>query len=132
MSLSPQDQLVFAYFLETKAREINIDGRYYPYGELLMSFRDKIKLSLNRFGRQYSNSGDPVARCLLDLMIAEGGLSVEKQEIGHDMHQFQRPKFLTMVNELLAENDIVQRSRADNNPEFWATEFANLKTHKAV
>jgi len=127
MEMTQLDYTIFAYFIAHKAKEIDIDGRYYPYLELLMSMMDKIKFSTRKFGRNLAPRAEVVGRHFLETMIAAGGFSVVQQEIGFDMHQFQKEKYRATLLELNNQNAIIGRSK-NKGEEFWHTEFEQFSS----
>ncbi len=129
MPLSKIEHAILMYFVLNRAHNINIDGRFYPYVELLMSFRDKIKLSLNQFsnksGKQLSPHADPAARHLIDKLIDEGGFSTAKQDYGHDMHQFQKAEFLVCIKNI-AQDKSQLLANFENTQTYWQGYFEQL------
>lgn len=122
MSLSELDRYVLAYYIAHAAQTLNIDGRFYPFSELVMSIRSKIQLNTGKFGKPVSSRADAVAQYFVGLMIERGALSVVPQEIGNDMHQFQQKAYKEMLLHFEASDDIL-RQAAGEGEEFWKRAF---------
>lgn len=125
MPLTELDRTVFAYFIAHAAQTLHIDGRFYPFGDLVMSIRSKIQLNTHKFGKRVSSRSDAVARYFVSLLIERGALSVVRQDIGNDMHQFQAPAYKAML-EQLTESDAILRRAAEEGEDFWARAFEKL------
>lgn len=122
MSLSQLDRYVLSYFIAHAAQTLNIDGRFYPFGDLVMSIRSKIQLNTAKFGKPVSSRADTVAKYFVNLLIERGALSVVKQEIGNDMHQFQQQAYKDML-QAFRESDDILRQAAEEGEEFWKRAF---------
>lgn len=124
MSLPDPDRYVLSYYLAHAAQTLNIDGRFYPFGDLVMSIRSKIQLNTSKFGQPVSSRADTVAKYFVRLMIEHGALSVVQQEIGNDMHQFQQKAYKEMLQQLVASDDAL-RQAGEEGEDFWKRVFAS-------
>lgn len=127
--LSELDHHVFAYYLTHAAQTLQIDGRFYPYGELVMSIRGKIQLNTSKFGKPVSSRADTVARYFVSQLIDYGALSDVPQKIGNNMHQFQPKMYRQFLIESDTGNEIVSRAKAQGE-DFWSNAFASLVTEQ--
>ena len=123
MNLSELEQHVFAYYLANGAQELNMVGRFWPYGELIMVIADKVRVANRKFGMKATGAADTVAKAYLDLLIEREAYSTTKNKFGGSMHQFQPDVYAKVHKELLAENAIAQKAQAEG-PEGWDKAFA--------
>jgi hypothetical protein len=125
MNLSDTEQLVFAYYLANGAQELNMVGRFWPYGELTMVIEDKVRVATRKFGMKAGSACPNVARAFLDQMIEREAFSTAKNKFGGTMHQYQPDAYAKCVKELQATNPIVQQAQAAGAG-FWDDAFAAL------
>ncbi|TGD76120.1 hypothetical protein E4634_00805 [Mangrovimicrobium sediminis] len=123
--LSELDRHVFAYFISHAAQTLNIDGRFYPYGELVMAIRNKLQLNTSKFGKGVTSRVDPVSRYFLDLLIERGALSDIPQKIGNNMHQFQADAYRNLLRELETSDEII-RAADGKGDDYWRELFTRL------
>lgn len=126
MSFSDLEQHVFAYYVNGAADQLNMVGRYWPYGELVLIIEDKVQLSVRKFGPKAQMAAPKVARVFLDDMIARGAFSSEKSDLGGTMHQYQGPKYLARIEELRKTDPVIQKARA-GGATYWDDTFAALR-----
>lgn len=123
--LSTLDRHVFSYYLCHAGQTLNIDGRFYPFGDLVSSIRSKIQLNTSKFGKAVSARADCVARYFVSFLIERGALSDIPQEVGNNMHQFQVKVYRQLLQEL-ADSDEILRSAKGKDDEDWQQVFAAL------
>ena len=123
--LSELEQHVLAYYVETAAQNLNMVGRFWPSGELVMVIGDKVQVATRKFGTKVSMSSAKVARAFGDDMIECGGFSTKQGDFGSTMHQFQADKYKECLAKMRESNPIVQRAQA-GGADFWAEAFAEV------
>jgi hypothetical protein len=125
MSLSELEQAVLAYYVAGHANELNIAGRWYPYGELVLVIEDKISVNVRKFGSKARGAAKTASKALLDLMIEKGAWATKQNEYGGSMHQFQPDAYKVALRELQASDPLIVAAK-EQGPEFWADKFAAL------
>lgn len=125
MNLNPLEHAVFAYFVAEHADTFNIANRFYPYGELVLTWEDKINVATRKFGARVRAKSKAVATALLDLMIEKGGYSSKTNDFGGTMHAFQVDEFRKVLADLKATDPIIQKAKA-GGPDFWSDYFSEL------
>lgn len=118
MNLSALEEHVLAYYLANAAEGLQMDPRFWPYGELVLIVEDKIQFATRQFGFKVAAAAPNVARAFLDLMIKRGGFSTAKNDYGSTMHQYQRQRYDASIRELRAVNPICMEANA-SGPEYW-------------
>jgi hypothetical protein len=126
MSLSELEEHVLAYYLENGAADLNMVGRFWPRGELVLVIEDKVQLATRKFGVRANLAGPKVARALLEILIERGAFSTVKGDHGSTMHQYQKDAYRTCIGELQASNPIIAKARAAG-PGWWDEAFAALQ-----
>lgn len=125
MSLSAMEQHVFAYYLANGAQDLNMVGRFWPYGELTMVIEDKIRVASRRFGAKAAAAAPTVAKAYLDQLIEREAFSTTKNKFGGTMHQFQWETYGKVVKALQEADPILQQAQGAG-PGFWDEAFAAL------
>ncbi len=125
MSLTELEQHVFAYFVGGDANTLNIAPRFYPYGELILIFEDKVAVATRKFGIKVKGRAKMVAQELIDQLIASGAYSTKQNEFGGTMHQFQGEEYRSFLKQQIETNPIILKAKAAS-PEFWEQAFAGL------
>ena len=125
MDLSELEQHVFAYYVENGAAQLEMVGRFWPYGELVLIVEDKVQLAVRKFGFKAQMASPKVARAFLDLLIERGGFSSAKSDLGATMHQYQAPQYRDCIQHLSAADPIILKARAAG-PSYWEKAFARL------
>lgn len=125
MNLSELERHILACYVADAAAGLNMVGRFWPYGELVLILEDKIQLATREFGFRVTSRAGPVARALLDQMIAAGAFSTQQNDFGGTMHQFQADACRKFLQQL-RETDPIIRKAQDAGPGFWAAAFAAL------
>lgn len=125
MSLSNLEQHVLAYFVSEYAAEFTITDRFYPHGELVLVWADKISVATRKFGRKLGARAKPVATELLDMMIEKGGYSSKTNDFGGTMHAFKPDEYQRIIREMKESDPIILKAKAAG-PEFWANTFEQL------
>jgi hypothetical protein len=125
MSLTELEQHVYAYYVATDAAQFSAAPRFYPHGELVLIFADKVQVATRKFGRQVHSRSNAAAKVLIDRLIAAGAYSTKQNEFGGSMHQFQEPAYKAFLRDEQASNPIIQQAKAEG-PEFWEQAFARL------
>lgn len=119
--LTPLESHVFAYYVQGAANDLNIAGRFYPYGELILVIEDKIQVATRKFGFKVSSKGKSVATAFLDHMIGAHAFSSKTNDFGGTMHQFQGDVYCKELKELQSSNALIQSVGDD-----WEASFADL------
>ena len=125
MSLSELERHILAYFVAVHAAEFNIANRFYPYGELVLVWEDKLGVATRKFGARVRARAKPVATAWLDLMIERGAYSSKANDFGGTMHSFQAEEYRRLVGELKASDPLIRRAEARGG-DFWEAAFAEL------
>jgi hypothetical protein len=123
--LSEIEQHVLAYYVAGAAQELNMVGRFWPSGELVMVIGDKVQVATRKFGTKVSMASAKAARAFGDDMIACGGFSTKQGDFGSTMHQFQADKYKECLAKMRETNPIVQKAKAAGAG-FWEETFAQL------
>ena len=125
MRLSALEEHVLAYYLANAAEALQMDPRFWPYGELILIVEDKIGFATRAFGFKVGRAAPNAARAFLDLMIERGGFSTAKNDYGSTMHQYQKKRYEASIRELQVVNPICMKANAAG-PEYWETAFSEL------
>ena len=125
MALTELEQHVYAYYIAHDAAQFSAAPRFYPHGELVLIFADKIQVATRKFGRQVHSKSNAAAAALVDKLIAAGAYSSRQNEFGGSMHQFQEPAYKAFLKDEQAANPILAAAR-DAGPDFWDQAFARL------
>jgi hypothetical protein len=123
LKLSELQQYIFAHYVATGARDINMTPRFWPYTELVEIIEDKIMLGVRKFGITSSVTCRPVASAFLDLLIEQQGFSTVTGALGEKMHRFQPESFRPSIDQLIATNPIILEAESVG-PDFWRVAFA--------
>ena len=125
MSLTDLEQHVYAYYVAHDAEQFSAAPRFYPHGELVLIFADKIQVATRKFGRQATSKANAVAAALIDKLIAAGAYSTKANDFGGSMHQFQGDAYKAFLKaEQDADPIIAQAKQA--GPDFWDQAFTAL------
>jgi hypothetical protein len=119
------EHAVFAYFVAEHADSFNIANRYYPYGELVLTWEDKFNVAIRKFGTRVRMKAKPAATRFLDLMIEKGGYTTKTNDFGGTMHAFQLDEYRKVLSELKQSDPLILKAK-DGGPHFWAETFAEL------
>jgi hypothetical protein len=122
-NLTDLEQHLLAYYASGQAKDLNIAGRFYPYGELVLILEDKVKIAARKFGLKVTSKSKGAGKGFLDYMIEKGAWSTKPNEFGGTMHQFQPDVYRTALAELNASNPIIQKAAAAGDG-FWEEAFA--------
>jgi hypothetical protein len=122
MNLSDTEKLVFANYLANGAQELNMVGRFWPYGELTMVIEDKVRVAARKFGLKAASACGPVAKAYLDLLIERGAFSTTQNKFGGSMHQFQPDVYAKVLKDLQATDPTYLKAQAEG-PAFWDAAF---------
>jgi hypothetical protein len=125
MSLTELEQHVYAYYVATDAAQFSAAPRFYPHGELVLIFADKVQVATRKFGRQVHSKANAAAAALVDKLIASGAYSTKQNEFGGSMHQFQEPAYKAFLKAEQESDPIIQKAK-DAGPEFWDQAFSAL------
>ncbi|MDR2857767.1 MAG: hypothetical protein LBV50_07955 [Novosphingobium sp.] len=123
MSLTDLEQHVYAYYIAHDAAQFSAAPRFYPHGELVLIFADKIQVATRKFGRQVHSRSKAAANALIDKLIAAGAYSTRQNEFGGSMHQFQEPAYKAFLKDEQARNPIILKAKGAG-PGFWEQAFA--------
>jgi hypothetical protein len=124
MTLTPLQQHVLAYYLAHSAKDFNMSGRWFPYGELELILADKVKVDVRTFGKAAQDSAQAAAKFYLDHMIAAGGFSSKAQKFGGTMHQYDADAFRAALDGLKAADPVLARAEGAG-ADFWQSAFAS-------
>lgn len=119
--LTPLESLVFAFYVHGAANDLNIAGRFYPYGELVLVIEDKIQVATRKFGLKVSSKSKAVATAFLDQMIEAQAFTSKKNDFGGTMHQFQGDVYRKILKEMQISNTLIQTVG-----DAWEASFAEL------
>jgi len=119
------EHAVFAYFVAEHADTFNIANRYYPYGELVLTWEDKFNVAIRKFGTRVRMKAKAAATAFLDLMIEKGGYTTKTNDFGGTMHAFQLDEYRGVLAELKANDPLLVKAK-DGGLDFWAETFAEL------
>ncbi|MDE8653633.1 hypothetical protein [Novosphingobium album (ex Liu et al. 2023)] len=125
MSQSELEKTILAYYLAGPAGDLSVAPRFYPYGELLLIFEDKVSIAVRKFGPKVRAHAKAVGKLFIDAMLERGAWSTKEGEYGGSMHQFQADMFKTVIQDMQASDPIIAQARAEG-PEFWEKTFAGL------
>jgi hypothetical protein len=125
MNLSELEQHIFACYVAGAAGDLNMVGRFWPYGELVMIIEDKIQFATREFGFKVTSRAKSVATAFLDQMIAGEAFSTKQNDFGGTMHQFQVDNYRRLLKQMRETNPIVLKAQGAG-PGFWAEAFAGL------
>jgi hypothetical protein len=128
MNLTELEQHIFACYVANAAGDLNMVGRFWPYGELVLIIEDKIQVATREFGFRVSSKAKPVATAFLDRMIAGEGFSTQQNDFGGTMHQFQANTYRRLLKELRENDPILPKAQAAG-PGFWTEAFAGLTSN---
>ncbi|PEQ11120.1 hypothetical protein B2G71_18960 [Novosphingobium sp. PC22D] len=123
--MSELTDLVYAYYVAGPAADLSVAPRFYPHGELVLIFEDKVSISVRKFGTKARGCAKEAGARFIDAMIEKGAWSTKQNEFGGSMHAFQADRFRTALAELQAEDENVQRAKAEG-PEYWEKAFSGL------
>lgn len=125
MNLTELEQLVLAHYVAHGARDLNMVGRFWPYGELVLIIEDKIQLGVRKYGTRANMAAPRVSRAFADMQIEQGGFSTVDNNFGGKMHQFQGDAYLAAIDAFEASDPILQEA-ATAGEGFWADRFTKL------
>ncbi len=124
-SPNPLEAHVLAYYLNGAATTLDISGRFYPHGELVMIIADKIQVATRKFGRKANAASRAAATAFVDQMIAEGAWSTKQNDFGGTMHQFQGDAYKAALKARQA-SDAVAAKMQSADAEAWQAAFEEL------
>jgi hypothetical protein len=106
-TLTPTEAHVLAYYAQGAATTLDITGRFYPHGELVMIIADKMQVATRKFGRKAGAACRGAATAFVDHMIAAGAWSTKQNDFGGTMHQFQGDVYKSALKALQANDPII-------------------------
>jgi hypothetical protein len=106
-ALSPLEAHVLAYYVQGTATTLDITGRFYPHGELVMIITDKMQVATRKFGRKAGAATRAAATAFVDQMIAAGAWSTKTNDFGGTMHQFQGGVYRPTLKEMQANDPVI-------------------------
>ncbi len=107
LSLTPLEAHLLAYYVQGVASTLDISGRWYPHGELIMIIADKMQVATRKFGRKAGNATRGAAAAFVDHMIAAGAWSTKHNDFGGTMHQFQGDIYRATLKAMQAADPII-------------------------
>lgn len=119
--LTPLEAHVQAYYLSNAANTLDISGRFYPHGELVMIIADKMQVATRKFGRKAGAATRGAATAFVDHMIAAGAWTTKKNDFGGTMHQFQGEAYRAALKAMQASDPVLASVNDD-----WDGAFAAL------
>jgi hypothetical protein len=117
---------VLAYYLQGAATTLDISGRFYPHGELVMIIADKMQVATRKFGRKAGAATRAAATFFVDHMIAAGAWTTKQNDFGGTMHQFQGDVYKRALK-VMQESNAVLASVGDD----WEAAFAGVLEGKS-
>ncbi len=111
--LPPLEAHVLAYYIQGVANTLDISGRFYPHGELVLIIADKMQVATRKFGRKAGNATRGAATAFVDQMIAAGAWNTKKNDFGGTMHQFQGDVYRATLKAMQASDPIIASVGAD-------------------
>jgi hypothetical protein len=120
-TLTPIEAHVLAYYLQGTATTLDISGRWFPHGELVMIIADKMQVATRKFGRKAGAATRNAATAFVDQMIAAGAWSTKQNDFGGSMHQFQGDVYKGALKAMQDSNAILASVGDD-----WDAAFAEL------
>jgi hypothetical protein len=118
---TPLEAHIIAYFAQGAAQVLDITGRFYPHGELVMIIADKMQVATRKFGRKAGAATRAAATAFVDHMIAAGAWSTKQNDFGGTMHQFQGDVYRATLKDMVANDPIIAKVGDD-----WAAAFEEL------
>ena len=116
MSLTDLEAHVLAYYVDGAANTLDISGRFYPHGELVMIIADKIQVATRKFGRKANAGSRAAAAAFVDHMIERGAWSTKTNDFGGTMHQFQGDAYKAALKALQESDPAVADLRTAADP----------------
>ncbi len=116
---------VLAYYAAGHAKDLVINPRWYPYGELVLVLEDKMTVAVRKFGRKARSACKGAATAFLDGMIAKGAWDTKENEFGGRMHQFNADAFKKALGDLAASDPVARKAAAEGDG-YWETAFEKL------
>jgi hypothetical protein len=114
-----------AYFVAEYAETFKPADRFFPYGDLVLVWEDKINVATRKFGTRVRMKAKPAATAYLDMLIEKGGYTTKANDFGGTMHAFQLDEVRRILKELKESDPIILKAKADGQ-DFWAETFAEL------
>ncbi len=105
-NLSLLEAHVLAYYVQGVATTLDISGRFYPHGELVMIIADKMQVATRKFGRKAGNA-TRVAAAFVDHMIETGAWTTKQNDFGGTMHQFQGDIYRATLKAMQASDPVI-------------------------
>jgi hypothetical protein len=125
MSLSELENHALAYFVAEHAETFKPADRFFPYGDLVLVWEDKINVATRKFGTRVRMKAKAAATAYLDMLIEKGGYSAKNNDFGGTMHAFKLDEVRRILRELKDSDPIILKANA-GGPDFWAETFAEL------
>ncbi|MDG2004249.1 MAG: hypothetical protein P8J20_13045 [Novosphingobium sp.] len=116
---------VFAFFVAEHADNFKIADRFFPYGDLILQWEDKINVATRKFGTRVRMKAKVSGTAFLDMLIEKGGYSTKTNDFGGTMHAFQLDEVRKIIAELKESDPIILKAKA-GGPDFWTETFAEL------
>jgi hypothetical protein len=117
---------VLAYYVQGAATTLDISGRFYPHGELVMIIADKMQVATRKFGRKAGAATRAAATAFVDHTIAAGAWTTKQNDFGGTMHQFQGDVYKRALM-VMQESNAVLASVGDD----WEAAFAGVLEGKS-
>jgi hypothetical protein len=124
-TLTPLEAHVLAYYISDAATTLDISGRWYPHGELVMIIADKMQVATRKFGRKAGAATRGAALAFVDHMIAAEAWTTKQNDFGGTMHQFQGEAYRTALKSMQT-GDVVLANSADGGADFWDAAFGAI------
>jgi hypothetical protein len=122
--LNDLESHLFAHYVAHGANELEIAGRWFPYGNLVMTIEDKVMIGARAFGTIVKMQSKAAGKAFLDYMLEKEAFITKDDKFGK-LHQFQPDVYRKVLKELQAGNPIVQKAAAEGEG-FWAAAFTDL------
>ncbi len=125
MNLSKLEEAILAYYLSHGAAKLDVVGRWYPFGELVLTMKTLFEPDVRPFGFKVAMATQKPSEAFLTQMVGRGAFATKENEFGGSMHQFLPDVYRTELKTVQAENALIQEASAAGEG-FWEAKFAEL------
>ena len=109
---------VLAYFLVTRAGNLNIDGRFRRREEFIQMFEDALFYSTQGFGGNVVGRHSSIATTLVDQLIEIGSLAASHDKWSGTSYQFDAVRYRTFLKDQIDANAVCQQA-LEKGAAFW-------------
>jgi hypothetical protein len=122
METNELDAHVLAYFLVTRAGNLNIDGRFRRREEFIQMFEDALFYSTQGFGGNVVGRHSSIATTLVDQLIESGSLAASQDKWSGTSYQFDAGRYRVFIKNQTDANAVCQQA-LQKGPQFWDEVF---------